>query len=83
MRRLFLLGTPAPEAAAAVDSDAHGCPACPHSPLFRDSDADGDASTLLPLNRMALDGERLDIEVAADDFAEGADELDSIEIDLD
>lgn len=82
-RRLFSRGAASGEAAVGVDSNAHGCPACPHPPVFREADSDGDASTLLPLNRMALDGERLQIEVAAGDFAEGTDELDSIEIELD
>ncbi|MBK9610236.1 hypothetical protein [Candidatus Amarobacter glycogenicus] len=65
MRRFFSRSSPSELAAPDLSRDcAHGCPACPHPGAFFEFDDEG-ASTLLPADRLLLDGGTLELHSAA------------------
>ena len=69
MRRFFSRSSPSELAAPDLSRDcAHGCPACPHPGAFFEFDDEG-ASTLLPADRLLLDGGTLELHSAAVDDA--------------
>lgn len=70
MRRFLSRSSPREEVVAPdLGRDcAHGCPACPHPGAFFEFDDEG-ASTLLPADRLLLDGGTLELHSAALDDA--------------
>lgn len=62
MRKLFgrTPATESPPLAARAEVDAHGCPACPHSPKSLHDFEDDGPSTLLPVNQTDIEGHAFD-----------------------